>query len=216
MNEDSQTYFTAIEDRFRAARGTPTFMFSPLDWALIGRWKNSGIPLEIVLRGIDLAFQRWRRVPGRARTRMVNSLAYCTKAIAEEVQATVPVPHKNAEPPFSLDQVQAFVGRNAAALRAAGQRDLAASLESMDLASSYRDLEQLEQHLTVIEEEMITRLRDAATEKTLLEAHRALDRELKPYRGKVTAEQLAMLQKQFLDRRLLESAGLSRLSLFYL
>ena len=35
-------------------------------------------------------------------------------------------------------------------------------------------------------------------------------------RGKMNAAQLAMLEKQFLDRHLLESANLPRLSLFYL
>jgi hypothetical protein len=49
-----------------------------------------------------------------------------------------------------------------------------------------------------------------------LEARQALDRQLKPYRGKMSAEQLAMLERQFLDRRLLETARLPRLSLFYL
>jgi hypothetical protein len=32
----------------------------------------------------------------------------------------------------------------------------------------------------------------------------------------MTAEQLAMLEKQYLERRLLETYGLPRLSLFYL
>jgi hypothetical protein len=32
----------------------------------------------------------------------------------------------------------------------------------------------------------------------------------------MTADQISMLERQFLDRRLLESAGLPRLSLFYL
>jgi hypothetical protein len=50
----------------------------------------------------------------------------------------------------------------------------------------------------------------------LFEARRALDSELKPYRGKMTVDQLARLEKQFLERKLLESAGLPRLSLFYL
>jgi hypothetical protein len=63
---------------------------------------------------------------------------------------------------------------------------------------------------------MIARLRASASEEQLFEARRALDRELKPYRSKMTAEQLAMLEKQFLDRRLLESAAVPRLSLFYL
>ncbi len=80
----------------------------------------------------------------------------------------------------------------------------------------YTDLEQLEQRLTAIEEKMIARLRATASDDALFEARRALDRDLKPYRGKMTADQLAMLEKQFLERRLLESARLPRLSLFYL
>ena len=43
-----------------------------------------------------------------------------------------------------------------------------------------------------------------------------LDEQLRPYRGKMTAPQLAMLEKQYLDRAVLERAGLPRLSLFYL
>jgi hypothetical protein len=219
MTNTTENYFSEIEDRFRAARGSPTFMLSPLDWALMEAWKTGGIPLEAVMRGIDLAFERWRRRPAQARIRMVNSLAYCANAVTEEAQAMLnlaPIAGKNAEPPFSVDQVRAFIGRNAAAIRAVGYCDLAASLESLDLARLYVDLEQLERQLTAIEEELIARLRDAAPEETLSEARRALDRELKPYRGKMTPEQLGMLQKQFLDRRLLESAGLPRLSLFYL
>ena len=88
--------------------------------------------------------------------------------------------------------------------------------KALDLAALYSDLEQLEQRLTAIEEKLIARLRASASEEALFEARRSLDRELKPYRGKMTAEQLAMLEKQFLDRRLLESAALPRLSLFYL
>lgn len=63
---------------------------------------------------------------------------------------------------------------------------------------------------------MIARLRADANDETLFEARQTLDRELKPYRGKMSAGQLALLEKQFLERRLLESNGLPRLSLFYL
>jgi hypothetical protein len=219
MMNATDNYFSEIEDRFRVARGTPTFMFSPLDWALMESWKSGGIPLEAVLRGIDLAFARFRKRPARARRETVNSLEYCKNAVAEEAQAMLNLAQivgKNAGPAFSLDQVRAFVGKNAEAVRAVGYCDLAESIESLDLTRLYLDLEQLEQHLTAIEEELIVRLRDAANEEVLSETRRALDRELKPYRGKMTAEQLAMLGKQFLDRRLLESAGLPRLSLFYL
>ena len=63
---------------------------------------------------------------------------------------------------------------------------------------------------------MIARVRSAASEQALFEARRALDQELKPYRGKMSADQLAMLERQFLDRRVLDAARLPRLSLFYL
>jgi hypothetical protein len=212
-------YFTEIEEHFRSARGTGLFLLSPLDWALIEAWKNAGIPLEAVLRGIDAAFEKWRAKPARARMQMVNSVAYCAQAIAVEAQAmanAAPVSRKESKAPFALEDVNEFAARNAAALKKAGHADLAASIEALDLTALYSDLEQLEQRLTAIEEKLIARLRASASEEALFEARRALDRELKPYRGKMTAEQLAMLEKQFLDRRLLESAGLPRLSLFYL
>jgi len=219
MTENYFNYFTEIEEHFQRARGTSLFLLSPLDWALIETWKNAGIPLEAVLRGIDAAFEKWRSRPPRARIQMVNSLAYCTQAIATEAQAlanSTSATNKEVKPPFAADDVREFVARNAAALRAAGHEDLAASLEAIDLNSLYADLEQLEQRLTAIEEKMIARLRATATDEALFEARQALDRDLKPYRGKMTADQLAMLEKQFLERRLLESAKLPRLSLFYL
>ena len=42
-------YFTEIEEHFQRARGSGLFLLSPVDWALIEGWKNSGVPLEAVL-----------------------------------------------------------------------------------------------------------------------------------------------------------------------
>ena len=219
MNHNYFNYFTEIEEHFQRARGTGLFLLSPLDWALIEAWKNSGMPLEAVLRGIDAAFEKWRARPARARFQMVNSLAYCAQAIAAEAQSLAegaPKVRKETPPPFSIEDVRAHIGRHAEALRVAGHADLAESLEGLPLETLYGDLEQLEQRLTAIEEKMIARARAAASEEALFEARRALDQELKPHRGKMSAEQLAMLERQFLDRKVLESARLPRLSLFYL
>ena len=57
-------YFTEIEEHFQRARGTSLFLLSPLDWALVESWKNAGVPLEAVLRGIDTAFEKWRGAQG--------------------------------------------------------------------------------------------------------------------------------------------------------
>jgi hypothetical protein len=219
VTENYFNYFTEIEEHFRRARGTALFLLSPLDWALIEAWKGGGVPLEAVLRGIDAAFEKWRARPARARTQKVNSLAFCAQAVSAEAQAmseNAPRSKRQSAPPFSPDEVHEYLARNAGLLRTAGHEELAASLDAIDVNNLFGDLEQLEQRLTVLEDKMIARLQAAASEDTMFEARRKLDLDLKPYRGKMSAEQLAMLEKQFLERKLLEAAGLPRLSLFYL
>jgi hypothetical protein len=63
---------------------------------------------------------------------------------------------------------------------------------------------------------MIASARAQQSEEQALESRRELDRQLRPYRGKMTADQLSMLEKQYLERHLLEQSNLPRLSLFYM
>ena len=58
--ENYFNYFTEIEEHFQKRRGT-LIILSPLDWALMEIWKDAGIPLEAVLRGIDISFDKWER-----------------------------------------------------------------------------------------------------------------------------------------------------------
>ena len=68
----------------------------------------------------------------------------------------------------------------------------------------------------MLEEKMIAAARARQSEEAAACSAAELDRQLRPYRGKMTADQLAMLEKQYLERNLLEKAGLPRLSLFYM
>ena len=210
-------YFTEIEEHFQRARGTSLFLLSPLDWALVESWKNAGVPVEAVMRGIDAAFEKWRS--RKVKTQMVNSLAFCAQAVLTEAQimAGTRPPSRETAPPFSLEELRAYLERNAAALPP-GYEEIALSLTRLagDVERHYTDLEALEQRLTVLEEKMIAASRTGQSEEALLEARRDLERQLRPYRGKMTADQLAMLEKQYLERNLLEKAGLPRLSLFYM
>ena len=52
-------YFTEIEEYFVQKRGKH-LLISPLDWSLIESWKQLAIPLHIVFRGIDQAFESRR------------------------------------------------------------------------------------------------------------------------------------------------------------
>ena len=212
-------YFTEIEEHFQRARGTGLFLLSPLDWALIESWKNSEIPLEAVMRGIDAAFEKWRS--RKVKTQMVNSLAFCSQAVLTEAQimaGTVrPRARKETPPPFPLDDLRAYLERNAAVLPA-GYEDIAAALHRLaaEVERHYSDLEALEQRLTALEDKTIAIARTQQSEEEMFQARAELDRQLRPYRGKMTADQLAMLEKQYLERQLLEKAGLPRLSLFYM
>jgi hypothetical protein len=215
-------YFTEIEEHFQRARGTSLFLLSPLDWALIESWKNSEVPLEAVLRGIETAFQKWRS--RKVKTQMVNSLAFCAQAVLTEAKALAAAgegatgaPRKETASPFSPEELRTYLKNNAAALPP-GYQETAAALERLaGEVEQYQDnLEALEQRLTVLEEKMIAAARTAQSDAALLESRQELDRHLRPYRGKMTADQLMMLEKQYLERTLLEKAGLPRLSLFYL
>ena len=208
-------YFTEIEDHFQRARGTSLFLLSPLDWALIESWNESGIPLEAVLRGIDAAFEKWR---GRkVKTQMVNSLAFCAQAVLTEAQimAGLIQPKKESAPPFPLEDMREYLASNAAAVP---YPEIAASLRRLaeEAETHYQDLEGLEQRLTVLEEKMMALARANLTEDQMLEARQELDRQLRPYRGKMTADQISMLEKQYLERNLLDKSRLPRLSLFYM
>ena len=215
-------YYTEIEQHFQQARGTSLFLLSPLDWALIESWKNAEVPLEAVLRGIDIAFENWR---GRKhKTQMVNSLAFCAQAVLTEAKimagAAPPRAHRESAPPFPLDDLRAYLAHNAATVRQAGKayREIAEALERLasEADQHYENLEDLERRLTVLEEKTLASARSLQTEEQALAARRELDTQLRPYRSKMSAEHLAMLEKQYLERNLLEKAGLPRLSLFYM
>ncbi|HEX6625662.1 MAG TPA: hypothetical protein VF064_18240 [Pyrinomonadaceae bacterium] len=72
-------YFTEIEDAFIRRRGKH-LLLSPMDWALMDSWKRMGVPLHVVLRGVESAFDSYESKP---RKRTVKSLYYCQ----EEVEA---------------------------------------------------------------------------------------------------------------------------------
>jgi hypothetical protein len=214
-------YFTEVEERFQKARGTGLFLMSPLDWALVETWKNAGVPLEAALRGIDAAFEKWRTKKKRGQN--VNSVAYCSQAVLVEAQAMAGVaPARGSQPsaaPFSREELEKYLRENAAQIRRQpGFDDVAAAVDRLasEALALFNNLEDLEQRLTALEDKMIALARSRQTEEDLLRARRELDLQLRPYRGKMSAPQLAMLEKQYLDRQLLEAAGLPRLSLFYL
>jgi len=219
-------YFTEIEERFSRRRGS-ILLLNTLDWALIETWREAGIPLEAVLRGIDDAFDKYdaRAAKARGRSQKVNGLAWCAQAVmhaAEEmVEASTGLaptkPEQQRESGFESERVAAYLDRNATLLEketatASRLRELAATMRSAQPLA----LDELDRTLTVLEDKLFATLQTTATEQELVDLQAQADRELAPYRAKMSAVQLRQVQAQFLRKRLLELRSLPRLSLFYM
>jgi hypothetical protein len=233
-------YFTEIEEHFWRKRGAH-LLVSPLDWAIVETWQKAGIPLNTVLKGIDRAFESWNRSRRAAGGRQLKSLAYCVDAVldaaaeAQEAAAgtgpAVPSKHSATEP-FSRTELKGYLERNAARLRAAAENNRAThaaivvrleetakrldeAVPAIDSATAL-DLEDLERRLTILEEKLTTALSADADEDSLLAIRREIDRSLAPYKRKMSADQLAQLERQYTQKRLFEVFHIPRLSLFYL
>jgi hypothetical protein len=76
--EREDPYLLAIEETFNRRRGAP-HLLSPRDWAMADAWRQAGVPLRIVLQGIENCFDAFeRRAPG---PRRINSLSYCRQEV---------------------------------------------------------------------------------------------------------------------------------------
>jgi len=228
--ENYFNYYTEIEEHFCRRRGT-FLTVSTLDWALMTTWKDGGIPLEAVLRGIDATFDRFDRQPKK--TKKINGLAYCVQevlAAAEEMQeAAVGSRQQSAgtAPGLEHGEIARFFLANAQKLRQASSTP-AVMLVAEECAATLTDLaatlgattpvrlEDLERRLTVMEEKLLAVLTMTTTENELFAIRTEADREISPYRSKMPGAQIVQLQKQFIHKRLFEKAKIPRLSLFYL
>ena len=234
--ENYFNYFTEIEEHFQRRRGTG-LLLSTLDWALIETWKDAGIPLDAVLRGIDAAFDRYERRPSK--TRKVNGLAYCSQevlAAAEEMKEAAVGAQKQEKPGqtlgFEPTDIAAYFRRNATQLQAAefpviggisaqpiaheSARTLLELAEDVETSKTPRRLEELERRMTVLEEKLFAVLLASTPDEEIVAVRTQADRDLAPYRSKIPAAQIDQLQKQYLHKRLLEKYALPRLSLFYM
>lgn len=231
-------YFTEIEERFQQRRGT-ILLLSTLDWSLIEMWREAGIPLEAVLRGIDEAFDKYETRQKRARMQRVNGLAWCAQAVMQAAMEMSEAATGSAstgsaataaeDSGFEHERVaahltaaaealdRAIVAEEACRATAARLRELAAAVRGggEDKAANV-NLEGLERSLTVLEEKLYAALRAAAPEALLvgLKEHAAL--ELAPYRSRMGVVQLRQVEQQFERKQLLVHYNLPRLSLFYM
>ncbi|HTQ95899.1 MAG TPA: hypothetical protein VMH89_03790 [Candidatus Acidoferrum sp.] len=229
-------YFTEIEEHFWKKRGAH-LLVSPLDWAIMETWQKAGVPLEAALKGIDRAFESYQRSK-RGAGRPLKSLAYCTDAVLEATEEQQEAAagaqsgsHAPAKEPFSRPELKAYLARNAEKLKksATASKGRAEALSAFFQETAEKlisaqtlldapgtlDLEDLERRLTIFDEKIHAALLSHASEDLMLKIRREVDSQLALYRRKMKAEQLALIEKQYLQKRLLDEYQLPRLSLYY-
>jgi hypothetical protein len=216
-------YFTEIEEHFQRRRGS-ILLLSTLDWALIDTWREAGVPLAAVLRGIDAAFDKYEARRTKARMRRVNGLAWCAQAVMEAVEAMQEAAVGGA--PVQMEAAGLEHERIANHLRTAATilgraigtipplREIAERLEQ--LAQQSFTHEELERHLSALEEKLFALLLTHTPAEELEQLRERAARELAPYRSRMQAVQIRQIEQQFLRRRLLERYDLPRISLFYM
>ena len=226
-------YFTEIEERFQQRRGT-LLMLSTLDWALIETWREAGVPLEAVLRGIDNAFDKHdaKALRSPRRVQKVNGLAWCAESVMEAVEQAMEAAigtqkSETAESGFETERISGYLDANAAQIDStrlnppadAVAAEISSRLRALALGvreEPQRSLEELDRTLTTLEEKLFAALLTATPEEQLVALREQAARELAPYRGKMQAVQIKQVQQQFIQKKLLEARGLPRLSLFYM
>ena len=228
-------YFTEIEDAFVRRRGKHLFL-SPVDWALMETWQQQGVPLHIVLRGVEKSFDSFE---ARPRKRSVKSLLYCQEEVeaqyAEWVEAHVGSSDTAEEPdsdktPFSFEAISEHLKRGRNGLGASAQSrnredDLSEALtravtllidiENDFASSTILDTRKLEDSLTGLERMLNDAMLSVVEQHAFDELKNEIKDQLKPYRAQMEAAAYKQTFDNLLLERLRKQFGVPRLSLFY-
>ena len=214
-----------------------------MDWALIESWKEMGIPLHVVLRGIEKSFDSWEAKP---RKRSVKTLLYCQEEVeaqyAEWLEARVGaatgdeanLPEATEAPalPFARAVILEHLQRARARLtetrkqRSANEDEFSESLfraaallghlEKEFAEAPQPDAQKLEVSLTGIERMVTDALRAGTPPAELAALSSEIKKQLRPYRSHMEPAVYEQTLDNLMLKRLREQFGVPRLSLFFL
>ena len=215
-------YFTEIEEHFSRQRGRHLFV-SPLDWCLIELWKDSGIPLHVVFRGIDRSFEssaaRSRKPPG--------TLYYCHPAVTEafEEHQTAHVGAGEQDQvadasAFTKSQVDELLDELSRVLsseegesfrRAVGRlRELREGLG----IQAHPNYEEVDRSLSHVAGLVAAALLERMDKASIQELKKAVRRELRVYRKHLSKQAYQELFESYLNRKVIEEGEFPSFSLF--
>ena len=233
------SYFSEIEDTFIRRRGKH-LMLSPIDWALIEGWKESGVPLHVALRGIEHSFDSYE---AKKHKRTVKTLLYCQEEVeaqyAEWLESRVGSHEKaqnaqeeeNSQSPFSRDAILNHLARSLDEINQLsndrkeedtfGEALARAAALLTEIRDDYAsgaspNARKLEESLTGIDRLLDDSIRAVVTKTELASILSEIDSQVKPYKRHMDKPAFEQTRNNLLRKRLRDHFDVPRLSLFYL
>jgi len=219
MPENYFNYFTEIEEYFVRLRGRH-LLISPLDWCLIELWKDTRIPLHVVLRGIDRSFES----TSKRRKRSPSTLFYCHPAVMEafeEYQEAMLGSEgedfdAGLELEIGLSKAQVLGHLDRLTMRLEQGEGIAFERALSRLAALRKevetrrevDLPELDRELQQVASTLARDLQEYLEKDELKRVKAECRKELKVYRKHVSKEVFDQLQTKQLEKKLWERFGL--------
>ncbi len=99
--EHNSNYIKDVEKYFLSLAGEG-IMLSSMDYSLIMEWKNKEIPKEVVFKGINKAFEKWKSKEGQG-PKSKRSLMQCAEYIENSIEEYSPIIGKDSDTSEDLD-----------------------------------------------------------------------------------------------------------------
>ena len=208
-------YYLEIESHFAHRRGTP-FVFSARDWTLIRQWKDSGVPLSIVIEAIDSCFDRQKESPRR---RTISSLSYCRHAVKElwderrELQVGAEGTVPESSPAAGVQALASLLEERAREVSHEAVRDRIAEAARRVASLTTRTVPEIENELIEIEERLYADLETLVPPELRTSIEARVEKSLRDVEFRDDATRNRTRQAN-LRRIVRGELGLPRLSLF--
>jgi hypothetical protein len=219
-------YFTEIEDAFVRRRGK-NLLLGPIDWAMMETWQERGIPLHIVLRGIETVFDNFDKNP---RPRTIKSLLFCKEEIeaqfaewsAAQIGKAENAPKPDEQSSLSRGSIEDHIERVIEKLKAIEYPSLSENIGRVlqrleELSGQMSDnAEEIDQSLSDIEKFLDDALLSNLDREHLKKIGRSIAAELRGYKSEMAKEAYESTYRLMLLKRIREELGVPRMGLFYL
>jgi hypothetical protein len=230
-------YFTEVEEHFVRRRGKH-LLVSPMDWNLIAVWRDAGIPLQVTIRGIDIAMDSFFARRDRSNYKL-NTLCYCHDSVMEEYAryqesrvgespGEETAQSESGESGRSeilnfisqrINEIKTLSAKQYFCENAGGFHRALTRLEEIkqNLETGSRiDSEALDRDLGIVDEILMEELRPAISAQQTAEWEKEAKSELKVYKKKLPKETYERIHRNFTHSRIRQHFQIGELSIFHL